>query len=75
MDGVMFMHHTRLTRMHAILNDHSIIAGTRMVTTAFSFQGDDCILSPKFQTHVAPKLFLGDAKFFHSSDGNIRTKK
>ena len=39
MDGVMFMHHARLPRMRAILDDASMIAGVRMVTTAFSFQG------------------------------------
>ena len=42
----MFMHHTRLTRMHAILNDPSIVARTRMVTTAFSFQGRVYALAP-----------------------------
>jgi hypothetical protein len=41
MDGVMFMHHSRLPRMRAIIDDASMIAGVRMVTTAFSFQGND----------------------------------
>jgi hypothetical protein len=39
MDGVMFMHHSRLPRMRSILHDASMLAGVRMVTTAFSFQG------------------------------------
>jgi hypothetical protein len=39
MDGVMFMHHSRLDRMRSIISDASIIGGARMVTTAFSFQG------------------------------------
>lgn len=56
MDGVMFMHHARLARMHAILNDPSTVAGTRMVTTAFSTPGGVCMMPPSFQMHVYVKL-------------------
>ena len=55
MDGVMFMHHARLPRMHTILNDNSIVAGTRMVTTAFSTPGAVCMMPPSLQTHVYAK--------------------
>lgn len=40
MDGVMFMHSRRLSRLREILDDAAIVGGLRRITLQFSFAGD-----------------------------------
>lgn len=75
MDGVMFMHHSRLSRMRAILNDASMIAGVRMVTTAFSFQGAATFFTISLALCSETTVVVGDEHFFRPTTGNIRVNR
>ena len=66
MDGVMFMHSRRLTRLREILEDGQSLGGIRRITSQFSFTGDDEFLRTNIRTNgeLEPLGCLGDLGWY-----------
>lgn len=62
MDGTMFMHHARLSRLSAACNDAAAFGQLGRVACAFSFLGDDAFFASNIRTSKALEPFgcLGD---------------
>lgn len=67
MDGVMFMHSTRLAAMRACLDDPSNIGTTRRITSQFCFNGGDDFAKSNIRVNGAmePLGCLGDLGWYN----------
>lgn len=66
MDGVMFMHHPRLARMRAVLDDVASFGPVRRLHSGFSFLGDEAFLAGDIRTQaeLEPAGCLGDLGWY-----------
>lgn len=66
MDGVMFMHSRRLTRLREVLDAGQAVGEIRRITADFSFSGDDEFLRTNIRTHgeLEPLGSLGDLGWY-----------
>lgn len=66
MDGVMFMHNERLTRLHEVLNDTARIGPLRRITSAFNFLGTGDFHERNIRTQgtLEPTGCLGDLGWY-----------
>jgi predicted dehydrogenase len=66
MDGVMFMHSTRLARMREVLDDGDSVGNIRRITSQFTFAGDEAFMGQNIRTSAAlePAGCLGDLGWY-----------
>lgn len=66
MDGVMFMHDPRFSRLREILDDGETVGEVRRISSAFSFRGDDDFATGDIRTHASlePTGCLGDLGWY-----------
>jgi predicted dehydrogenase len=66
MDGVMYMHSTRLPKMKEVLRDGTTVGEIRRVTSQFSFRAPDAFLSDNIRvsSQLEPHGCLGDLGWY-----------
>ena len=66
MDGVMFMHHSRLPRVREVLDDGRSVGPIRRIMSIFSFAGGDDFFGSNIRLHSAlePAGSLGDLGWY-----------
>src|SRR5262249_34819345 len=66
MDGVMFMHSTRLPRMRAVLDDGRSVGPLRRISSAFSFRASADFFNVNVRSHsgLEPLGCLGDLGWY-----------
>ena len=66
MDGVMFMHSTRLPKLREMLDDGRTVGDIRRITTQFTFNGGDDFMQRDIRTSAAlePAGCLGDLGWY-----------
>jgi predicted dehydrogenase len=66
MDGVMFMHNLRLSRIRAVLDDAAVLGPLRRITSHFSFSGSEEFLQENIRVNRVLEPFgcLGDLGWY-----------
>ena len=66
MDGVMFMHSSRLDAIRAVLDDGKTVGAMKRIASAFSFNGGEGFLSENIRMHsqLEPHGCLGDLGWY-----------